>query len=90
MGRFELSHDSRNTWKINSDLADYANKHIKTFVSNNTSIEVVLIVNHIPSNINEDVLYLWATQQNLDSFTSKKRSSVKWNTQKLILRRKIR
>ena len=39
MEHFELSDDSGNTWKINSDLADYANKHIKTFVSKHTLIE---------------------------------------------------
>ena len=56
MGRFKLSDDSNNTWKINSGLEDYSNKHIKTFVSNNTFIKGILSANPFPSNIKGDFL----------------------------------
>ena len=52
-GYFELSNNSSNTWEINSD---YANKHIQTFVSNQTLIAGVLSVDSIPSNIKGDFL----------------------------------
>ena len=48
IGCFELSDDSYNIWGINSD---YANKHIKTFLSNQTLIEGILSANPIPSGI---------------------------------------
>ena len=47
MGRFQLSNKSSNTWEINSDLAYYANKHIKATVSNQTLTESVLSENPI-------------------------------------------
>ena len=43
MDHFELSDDLGNdTWEINSDLAGYANKQIKTFLSKHTLIEDIL------------------------------------------------
>ena len=56
MGCFELSHNSSNTWQINSDLPDYANKHIKIFELNQTLIEGILSANSIPFNIKGDFL----------------------------------
>ena len=56
MGCFELSHNSSNTWQINSDLPDYANNHIKNFELNQTLIEGILSANSIPSNIKGDFL----------------------------------
>ena len=56
MGCFELSDGSSNTWETNSDSADSANKHIKSFVSNQTLIEDILSMNPTASNIKEGFL----------------------------------
>ena len=50
MGHFVLSDESSNTWKTNLDLADCANKHIRTIVSNQTLTEGILIANSISLN----------------------------------------
>ena len=55
-GRLELSGDSSNTWEINADLAGYPNKHIKTFLSNQTLMEYILRANPILSSIKADLL----------------------------------
>ena len=56
MGCCKLSDNSNNTWEINADLADYANKHIKILVLNQTSIEGILSANPIPFNIKGDFI----------------------------------
>ena len=50
MGCFELLGDSSNAWKINSDLADYASKHIETSVSNQTLEEGIFSANSVSQN----------------------------------------
>ena len=50
MGHFVLSDESSNTWETNLDLADCANKHVRTILSNQTLTEGILIANSIPFN----------------------------------------
>ena len=57
MGCFDLSVDTNGKLtEINSDFADYVNKHIKTFVSNQTLKEGISSANSILSNITGDFL----------------------------------
>lgn len=56
MARFELSGDSSNTWEIYSDLAEYGNKSIAAFLSDQTLIEIILSANPISSSIKGDFL----------------------------------
>lgn len=57
MGCFDLSGDTNGKLsEINSDLADYVNKHIKTFMSSQTLKEGILSANSILSNITGDFL----------------------------------
>ena len=42
IARFELSGNSSSFWKINSELAESSNKHIKNFISNQTLAEGIL------------------------------------------------
>ena len=81
----------------NGELADYAHRHIKVFVSNQILIADILNANpfHYQKGLSpificeritlrtrktdplliykKDFLYLWVTQQNLDSFRGRKK-----------------